>query len=154
LAAPFGWLPAIHHAVNIHSAPQLLIKPAPPAVRSFLRLVAVGALALALPCISPGAGIGQASFTAARDSYIQRGTCTDFGAATTFLAKRDRIADGGASRQLEWSDSLGSACYTAEVATEPVVPVSTSKGIVRITLPEGVSGKRFIRIAVAAPQAE
>lgn len=67
--------------------------------RSCIRTV-VSVLAVALACPLHAAGIGQTSQTAAHDTYIQRGTTSDFGAATTFLVKRDGVDFSGGSDRI------------------------------------------------------
>ena len=78
------------------------MKPNPPATRPVLRLIAVVmfGFALAISCVSHAAGIGQGSLTAVHDTYIQRGTTTDFGATTTFIVKRDGVDFSGGSDRI------------------------------------------------------
>lgn len=71
-----------------------------PMVRIISLLIAAAVLALAVPCISHAAGIGQTSSIPIQDTYIQRGTSTDFGAATTFLVKRDGADFAGGSDRI------------------------------------------------------
>lgn len=78
------------------------MKPNPLITRSVLRLIAAAGfgLALSMPCLSHAAGIGQTAVTAVHDTYIQRGTTTDVGAATTFLVKRDGADFSGGSDRI------------------------------------------------------
>ncbi len=78
------------------------MKPSPSAARSALRFITAAALGLALskPCLLHAAGIGQTANTAVHDTYIQRGTTTDVGAATTFLVKRDGANFSGGSDRI------------------------------------------------------
>jgi autotransporter-associated beta strand protein len=78
------------------------MEPCPPATRPFVRFIFAAGFgcALALPCVSHAAGIGQTLLTAVHDTYVQRGTTTDFGAATTFLVKRDGADFSGGSDRI------------------------------------------------------
>jgi autotransporter-associated beta strand protein len=78
------------------------MKSSPTAARSTLRFITAAALwlALSMPCLSHAAGIGQTAFTAVHDTYIQRGSTTDYGAGTTFLVKRDGADFSGGSDRI------------------------------------------------------
>ncbi|MEY3897083.1 MAG: hypothetical protein RLZZ214_2604, partial [Verrucomicrobiota bacterium] len=100
------------------------MKPSRSTTRTVLRLIPAAALALAMPCISHAAGIGQTSITAIQDTYIQRGTSTDFGAATTFLAKRDGADFSGGS------DRIG---YLRFVVSGPLAAVDSASLLLTFT---------------------
>jgi autotransporter-associated beta strand protein len=77
--------------------PRPFKKPSP---STALRLFSVAALALVISCTTHASGIGQAFLTAVQDTYIQRGTTSDFGAATTLLVKRDGAGFSGGSDRI------------------------------------------------------
>lgn len=101
-----------------------MIKLIPPNRFPVLRLIAAGSLALALPGTSPGAGIGQASFTAAQDTHIQRGASSDFGSATTFLVKRDSA---------DFSNSTDRIGYLGFDIGEPLAAVDSASLLLTFT---------------------
>jgi autotransporter-associated beta strand protein len=65
-----------------------------------LRLIAAVSPAFVAQGVTQGAGISQQSLIALQDTYIQRGTTTDFGAVTTFLVKRDGVDFSGGSDRI------------------------------------------------------
>ncbi len=73
-----------------------------PGFSFFPRLMAATVAAVSLAPALQAAGVGQSSLTAVHDTYIQRGTTTDFGAATTFLVKRDGADFSGGSDRIAY----------------------------------------------------
>lgn len=74
-----------------------------PMIPGFSIIQRFAALAAVMVPFAPGlraAGVGQSSLTAVHDTYIQRGSTTDFGAATTFLVKRDGADFSGGSDRI------------------------------------------------------
>ena len=71
-----------------------------PGLLRFPRLLAATAAVISLVPALQAAGVGQSSLTAVHDTYIQRGTTTNFGAATTFLVKRDGADFSGGSDRM------------------------------------------------------
>jgi hypothetical protein len=66
------------------------------------RLMAATTVMFSLSQSLNAAGVGQSSLTAVHDTYIQRGTTTNFGAATTFLVKRDGADFSGGSDRIAY----------------------------------------------------
>jgi autotransporter-associated beta strand protein len=71
------------------------------------------------------------------------------GAVLEYHYTRRKASLGGAAYQVEWSDTLGNDWSSSGVVADPPVSLSGEKESVRVTLPAGSSGKRFVRLNIS-----